>query len=172
MDYEAIYFISPTLESVSGLINDFANKPMYQAAHVFFTGALSERLFEKIKRSGITSYLRKLIELNVDFLAQEAQVFSLDLPYSLRVLFNSYDAVLVQQHLSMVAKKLVSVCATLGEYPTLRYYDPKAERRSLSARLAFMVQEELDNLCRLDTGTCRLDIPLSPFSPQEFSPRN
>lgn len=58
---------------------------------------------------------------------------------------------LTHQHLNMISKKLVSVLATLGEYPDIRYYDPRGERRNLGARLSFMVQEELDNLCRLDT---------------------
>lgn len=150
-EYEAIYYISPTVESVNALIADFTSgRPMYQAAHVFLTGTISERLFEKIKRSGVTAYLRKFTELHVDFLATQSCVFSLDLPQSTRVLYSNTDPGLVSQLLKDMAQKIVCVCATLGEYPLIRYYDPMGDRRTLAARLAFLLQEELDNLCRID----------------------
>ncbi|KAI8897405.1 syntaxin-binding protein 2 [Globomyces pollinis-pini] len=41
-DKDAIYLISPSLNSVQALINDFSNRPVYRAAHVFcLSGILS-----------------------------------------------------------------------------------------------------------------------------------
>ena len=38
---DGLYFISPTNDSISGLIEDFTRtKPMYACAHVFFTGGI------------------------------------------------------------------------------------------------------------------------------------
>lgn len=54
----------------------------------------------------------------------------------------------VTNHLLTLARKIVSVCATLGEYPTIRYYNPPPtalhEARVLSKILAQRVQAELD----------------------------
>lgn len=43
---EAIYLITPCEESIAGLIKDFssAGKPMYKAAHVYFTEG---KIFDK-----------------------------------------------------------------------------------------------------------------------------
>ncbi|KAJ3201238.1 vacuolar sorting protein VPS33/slp1 [Entophlyctis luteolus] len=46
---EAIYFISPIIESVTALINDFTRpKPMYAKAHVFFTAPEIESIARKL----------------------------------------------------------------------------------------------------------------------------
>lgn len=67
---DAIYFLSATAESVASLIGDFSGtKPMYATAHVFFTSALADALFEKIKRAtGLTPFIKTLRELNIDFI--------------------------------------------------------------------------------------------------------
>jgi len=38
-DKEAVYFISPSVESVQGLIDHFERQPLYRAAHVYFTSS-------------------------------------------------------------------------------------------------------------------------------------
>lgn len=37
VNLEAIYFISPTADSIERLIADFQQRPLYAAANVFFT---------------------------------------------------------------------------------------------------------------------------------------
>ena len=54
----------------------------------------------------MTNFLRKLTELNVDFLGLESQVFSLDLGYSVRALYNSLDIAMTQQTLQLTSKKV------------------------------------------------------------------
>ncbi|KAI8802520.1 Sec1-like protein [Cladochytrium replicatum] len=160
---EAIYFITPTSESVNALIEDFTKpKPMYAAAHVFFTSALSDRQFEKIKKAPVSHYFKALKELLVDFLAYEHQAFTFDSPNSIFPLFNPSSTSAMTFELELLAKQMVSVLATLGEYPNIRFYDPSGSNLSLSARFAQHVQAELDNLCRLDP-----DYPPSgPFKDQ------
>lgn len=44
---EAVYLITPSSESVNALIRDFEhpNRPMYKAAHVYFTEGLTKERF-------------------------------------------------------------------------------------------------------------------------------
>ena len=51
--------------------------------------------------------------------------------------------------------------ATLGEYPFIRFHDPTNQRTSLSAKLAKLLQNELDELCKVDSDFP----PKSPFPP-------
>ena len=39
-----VYFITPTEESLNGLINDFKTKPLYKTAHVFFSTRIDQRI--------------------------------------------------------------------------------------------------------------------------------
>ncbi|KAJ3270376.1 vacuolar sorting protein VPS33/slp1, partial [Borealophlyctis nickersoniae] len=149
---DAIYFIGPTETCVDKLIEDFSRpKPMYAAAHLYFTSALPDALFDKIKKSPVAPHIRTLKEMNVDFIACESQVFTLEQPQSLFTLYNPPSSSHVTAELGKIAKRLTSVLATLGEYPHIRYYDPSHSGTNLAAKLAHTVQEELDAMCRLDT---------------------
>nr|KAJ3420000.1 vacuolar sorting protein VPS33/slp1 [Polyrhizophydium stewartii] len=155
-DKEAVYFISPTMDSVQALINDFSRgKRQYAVAHVFCTSGLSDQLFETLKSSQAFPFLRTCKELNIDFFAPDAQTFSFDYPDSWYTLFNPQVPSLLRYELELIAKRIVSVLATLGEYPYIRYHTrptlfSTAPQKSLSQELAFLVQEGLDNLCRHD----------------------
>jgi hypothetical protein len=50
---EAIYFITPTYETVNLLVKDYAdiNNPQYSAAHIFFNNNISDQLMRNIKSS-------------------------------------------------------------------------------------------------------------------------
>ncbi|KAG5458889.1 MAG: Sec1-like protein, partial [Olpidium bornovanus] len=60
--------------------------------------------------------------------------------------------------------QLVSVCATLGEYPVIRYHRPDTPsttaRSNIAGRLASVFQNEMDAFCRLDPS----------FPPQPATP--
>lgn len=45
---------------------------------------------------------------------------------------------------------MVSLLATLGEDPIIRYYDPNGDRRTIAARVAFQLENELENLRKMD----------------------
>ncbi|KAJ3179267.1 vacuolar sorting protein VPS33/slp1 [Gaertneriomyces sp. JEL0708] len=147
---EAIYFITPTEDCVGMLIEDFRRQPMYAAAHVFFTAGLPDELFNRITSSPAKPFVKKLIEMNIDFMAYEPQVFTFDQPYSLFPLYNPSSNVAQVRELNTIAKQLVSVLYTLGDYPYIRFYDPQNNGTSIPAKLAEAVQHELDELCRVD----------------------
>lgn len=52
----AIYFISPTKESIEKLIQDFEDKPMYATVHLFFSTRLPDDLMEVLAKSEGLAY--------------------------------------------------------------------------------------------------------------------
>jgi syntaxin-binding protein 1 len=90
--------------------------------------------------------------LSINFYPRESHLFTLREPTSFFNLFHPECRGLVSSHLKDLAQKIVCVCATLGEYPTIRYYRPPPnmlhEARVLSQVLAQNVQEKLDEFAK------------------------
>ncbi|KAJ3092002.1 vacuolar sorting protein VPS33/slp1 [Quaeritorhiza haematococci] len=158
---EAVYFMAPVQESIQIMIDDFKrSRPLYAAAHLYFTSSLPDRLLEKIKLSPVLSKVKSLKELNVDFIAYESKAFLFEQPQSMWAVYNPPSASLQTYELETIAKRLTSVLATLGEYPYIRYYDAPQHKLITStsvtaetptAKLAELLQTELDTMCRLDS---------------------
>jgi syntaxin-binding protein 1 len=140
---QAIYFLSPTEESVAHLINDFdpkkKSKVMYAGVHLFFTTRVPDSLFLKLKKAPVHARIRQFKELNLDFLAPESQLFHFDMPDSLCQLFSPRGN--KEEEIQRIAKKLVSVCCTLSEYPLIRY-----SRTPVATALANAVSTAFDDL--------------------------
>ncbi|KAJ3259941.1 vacuolar sorting protein VPS33/slp1 [Boothiomyces macroporosus] len=150
-NYEAIYFVTPTAKTIDRIIADFKQeKPSYLAAHIFFISGLDEPLFDKIKKSGISKFIKSLKEMNVDFMAMEEQIFSFDMPLSLFPLYNPTGSVQQMTELSKISKKLLSLLITLGDSPFIRCYDPNENREGLAYKLGQMLQNDLDQLEKSD----------------------
>ncbi|KAK9729404.1 syntaxin binding protein 1, variant 3 [Basidiobolus ranarum] len=147
-DLEAVYLLTPTFESVFRLLEDFCSKkgPMYAAAHVFFTSGLDEQMFEKISSSRAMKFIKTLQELYVDFIGIESRVFSLELPNSFFTLFSPHSNRKSALELQDIARRLVSVCASLDENPAIRYFCPETESNNtvISRKLAMLLQAEMD----------------------------
>jgi len=142
---DAIYFLTPKEESINLLLRDFKDpkNPQYGAVHLFFSSRLSDELFAKIRANEpLKSRIKGLKEINMDFLVYESQVFHFDSPDTFKLLFSPECTTQAGGELKRMADKIVSVCATLNEYPFVRYH--KDQRVSHS--LATFVQEKLDQL--------------------------
>ncbi|RNA44805.1 syntaxin-binding 1 isoform X1 [Brachionus plicatilis] len=137
---EAIYLIQPTRESIDKFIGDFdSNNIKYRAAHLFFTEGCNNELFNKLSKSKAAKYVQTLKEINVAFLPTERQVFSLDSPDTFRTFYQNKDQYR-SVHLERIAEQIATLCATLGEYPSVRYrleHQPNNE-------FANLVQQKLD----------------------------
>ncbi|XP_054981031.1 syntaxin-binding protein 2 isoform X2 [Sorex araneus] len=145
---EAIYLLSPTEKSVQALIADFRGTPTftYKAAHIFFTDTCPEPLFSELGRSRLAKVVKTLKEIHLAFLPYEAQVFSLDVPHSTYNLYCPFRAGERARQLEALAQQIATLCATLQEYPSIRYRKGPED----TAQLAHAVLAKL-NAFKADT---------------------
>uniref|UniRef100_A0A2K6PF80 Syntaxin binding protein 2 n=1 Tax=Rhinopithecus roxellana TaxID=61622 RepID=A0A2K6PF80_RHIRO len=145
---EAIYLLSPTEKSVQALIADFRGTPTftYKAAHIFFTDTCPEPLFSELGRSRLAKVVKTLKEIHIAFLPYEAQVFSLDAPHSTYNLYCPFRAGERVRQLEVLAQQIATLCATLQEYPAIRYRKGPED----TAQLAHAVLAKL-NAFKADT---------------------
>uniref|UniRef100_G1SYM2 Syntaxin binding protein 2 n=1 Tax=Oryctolagus cuniculus TaxID=9986 RepID=G1SYM2_RABIT len=144
---EAIYLLSPTEKSVQALIADFRGTPTftYKAAHIFFTDTCPEPLFSELGRSRLAKVVKTLKEIHLAFF-YEAQVFSLDAPHSTYNLYCPFRAAERTRQLEALAQQIATLCATLQEYPAIRYRKGPED----TAQLAHAVLAKL-NAFKADT---------------------
>nr|XP_054360928.1 syntaxin-binding protein 2 isoform X2 [Mirounga angustirostris] len=139
---EAIYLLSPTEKSVQALIADFRGTPTftYKAAHVFFTDTCPEPLFSELSRSRLAKVVKTLKEIHLAFLPYEAQVFSLDAPHSTYNLYCPFRVGERARQIEALAQQIATLCATLQEYPAIRY----RKGPEVTAQLAHVVLAKLN----------------------------
>eukprot|EP00833_Pecoramyces_ruminatium_P004322 jgi/Orpsp1_1/1178354/evm.model.c7180000064981.1 len=144
-NYDAIYFVSPTEASIQYITNDFNKKNMYATANIFFTNTIPDYLIAKLKI--ISNSIEILKELYIDFFVFESRVFTIRSQESFQKIYNSKSQ---DSSLEDISDRLISLLATLGDYPDIRYYDPVGNNNTISAKFAFKLQEKLDNLADID----------------------
>ncbi|KAG0189218.1 vacuolar sorting protein VPS33/slp1 [Apophysomyces sp. BC1034] len=167
---EAVYILTPCIESCTRLVDDFSRDdgPMYAAAHVHFINGLDNAVFtdftRKLKATGADKYIQSLKEMYVDFLVREQSVYTLDDERKFHTLFGndsssgggnrSSSASKIESHLEDMAKQVLCMCVTLGENPLIRYHRPLDVQgtinRNIPWHLAKLVQAELDNFCKIN----------------------
>ncbi|CEF69781.1 Protein ROP [Strongyloides ratti] len=137
---DAIYLITPTKDSIDKLVQDFTIRMQYRRAHVFFTEACNDTLFSQLSKSSAARYIKTLKEINIAFTPYESQVYTLDSPDTFFLYYTPEKQIQLSINLERIAEQIATVCATLGEYPAVRYRSD-FER---NVELAQMVAAKLD----------------------------
>uniref|UniRef100_A0A8C5ATE9 Syntaxin binding protein 3 n=1 Tax=Gadus morhua TaxID=8049 RepID=A0A8C5ATE9_GADMO len=145
-EMKAIYFMSPTSKCVDAFIADFKLKPKYKAAYVYFTDYCPDDLFNNMKLY-CAKYIRVVKEINLSFLPYEAQVFTCDNPGAFRSIYSPHSQD-KRRTLETMADQIVTLCATLGEYPGVRY--KKESNMENTKALAELVDNKLSAHYELD----------------------
>ncbi|CAJ1966915.1 unnamed protein product [Cylindrotheca closterium] len=134
-DMAAIYILSPTIESVEKLVADYQDKSklLYgDSAFVYFLGPVPKQLLEMVTQcKQLVKRLKALSEINVDFLVKEDRAFKLDVDAE----FSQYYAGKAGKEAeTAIAEKLVTLCASLNEYPYIRYNQSSGPCTSLATK--------------------------------------
>ncbi|KAM4739447.1 syntaxin-binding protein 3 isoform 2-T2 [Anableps anableps] len=145
-EMKAIYFMTPTSKCVEAFIADFRPKPKYKSAYVYFTDYCPDDLFNNMKLY-CAKHIRVCKEINISFLPQEAQVFTCDDPGAFRRVYSPHSQD-KSKTLETLADQLVTLCATLNEYPGVRY---RKDNNMVNAKtLAELVDNKLARHYELD----------------------
>ncbi|KAL1962894.1 hypothetical protein VTN77DRAFT_9072 [Rasamsonia byssochlamydoides] len=163
-DMDALYFLSPQPHIVDCLMADMERR-RYRRGFLIWTAFLDPQLRGRLDRSQMArEYIASVRVLNVDFYPREARLVTFRDPWSFPVLFHPACNHLIRSHLEELARKIVSLCITLGENPVIRYYRPRTpthEASVLCSHLARFVQDELDQYVKFHRD----------FPPQSPRPR-
>ncbi|XP_012694980.1 syntaxin-binding protein 3 [Clupea harengus] len=151
-EMKAIYFITPTAESVEAFIKDWKPKAKYKAAYIYFTDCCPDELFSKIKMD-CARHIRVCKEINISFLPQESQVFTCDNPGAFRSIYSPHSEDRLKT-LETLANQIVTLCATLNENPGIRY--KKDSSVQYAKQLAEMVDRKLEEHYKVD-GSAKKD---------------
>lgn len=121
---EAVYLITPTENSIKLFQQDFISPrlALYKGAHLFFTETCPDDMFTQIGKSPCSKFIITCKEINIAFLPYESQVVSLDMPDAFQA-FYSHPRLTPDRStkLERMADQIATLCATLGEYPAIRY---------------------------------------------------
>ncbi|KAL3794745.1 hypothetical protein HJC23_012755 [Cyclotella cryptica] len=147
-DQVVVYLVEPKEESVQLIVEDWTPSkdkrgPLYgNAVFLYFLGRLDDKLFGRIKGcKELVKRIKVLKEVNLDFLTKDAQAFHFDMkdPSIYSDLYLSKPSTGNPLHNAMMAK-LVTACATLNEYPHVRY----PAKNALCKNLAFIFQQKMN----------------------------
>ena len=135
-NYNAIYFISPTENSINLLKKDFLNKPKYKQILIYFTHKIEENIFNLLIINNIIKRTILCKELNLSFFIKENNVFDFNFESGLKIF--TLDDINKENLIKSISYRLFSVCSTLKFFPYIQYQN--------NSKLCCRLCEILENL--------------------------
>ncbi|KAL9127788.1 MAG: hypothetical protein Q9217_003394, partial [Psora testacea] len=148
---DAVYILSPLPHILDCLMADFERR-RYRRSFLIWTSLLPPEQRARLDQSAMARQSIATIRvLNIDFYPRESHLITFRDPWSFPTLFHPACNQLVRRHMDNLAQKMVSICVSLGEYPTIRYHSPRGathEASVLCSHLARFVQLEMDQYAK------------------------
>ena len=135
-NYNAIYFISPTENSINLLKKDFLNKTKYKKILIYFTHKIEENIFNLLIINNIIKRTILCKELNLSFFIKENNVFDFNFESGLKIF--TLDDINKENLIKSISYRLFSVCSTLKFFPYIQYQN--------NSKLCCRLCEILENL--------------------------
>ncbi|GEQ71209.1 hypothetical protein JCM33374_g4890 [Metschnikowia sp. JCM 33374] len=123
-DVPVIYFVEPTLQNISLIIQDLQDDK-YESFYVNFTSAIKRELLEefakKVSLCGMGHKIKQVYDQYLDFIVTEPNLFSLDLP-RIFTKFNSPSTSEDDIHAlaNVIADGLLATLVTMESVPIIR----------------------------------------------------
>mmetsp|Transcript_12115 Transcript_12115/g.13810 ORF Transcript_12115/g.13810 Transcript_12115/m.13810 type:complete len:131 (+) Transcript_12115:40-432(+) len=108
----AIYFISPTKNSIKKLIEDFKDTedPQYAFVHLFFSTKVSDNLMKEMSEyEGLVDRIKTFVELNVDLNLYEDNIYHLDQNDSLSLFNMNLNDTATNNYLNKIGLQIFTV---------------------------------------------------------------
>jgi len=93
----------------------------YKSASVYFVGLCKSYLIDQLKMSTAGKFIKLYKEISINYFPIERFVFSFKTSETLKHFYQKSPDEKRKAHLESIAEQLASVCASLNEYPIIRY---------------------------------------------------
>ncbi|ODV89329.1 hypothetical protein CANCADRAFT_138328 [Tortispora caseinolytica NRRL Y-17796] len=158
--FEVVYLMAPTDFNIEIVSVDFSISPKrYAACHFVLTQPLPEHTEAKLSKLPVANHIKSMQQIYVDFIVHESNVFSFNDHLDIHRFYHRKCLDLVVPAAQRAAERLASLCALVGEYPIVRFYQPadtaSFDAATLPSLLASNFQEAMD-------ATLRANPQLSP----------
>nr|CAH69616.1 Sec1-4 syntaxin-binding protein [Paramecium tetraurelia] len=141
----AIYFISPTQDSIQRVLDDFKDKknPQYGVVHLFLSNEIDQGLMQKIAQcNSLITKIASFKIVNLDFACTSDQVFTIETP---EMLTKAYTSQNVQQLLKEASYKLATLLISFNKFYSFEFLYNQAENK-LSEQIAKLAAARLQEL--------------------------
>jgi len=140
----AIYFISPTKESIESVLKDFSNPkdPQYGNVHLYFTNFVEDNLVTQMSQQ--KSFIERVLtfkELNLDFLCPESNLFHFDMLEAFPKIFDSPGSSELEKK---IAYKLSTVIPTLFDFEKFHIIYNKNPRNIIAEKVSKLLKERIE----------------------------